>query len=89
MISINSLINNARLEQNIGLGPHVFGASTRPNHFSSIIPSGISKEMKDVCQTCRQKLGLSADILEKKGEETFRLVEETIPGTSEKVFVIR
>jgi len=89
MLSIKSYIKIAQLEQNIGLGPHVFGNSTKSNSLRSIISSNISKEMKQVCQTCKHKLGLSSDVLERKNGETFKLVEETIPGTSEKIFVIK
>jgi len=89
MLSIKSLINNTRFEQSIGLGPHVFGASTRPNRLNSIIPPEISREMKEVCRTCKQKLGLNSDLLEKKSEETFMLVEETLAGTSEIGSVIK
>jgi len=84
MLSINDFIASEKLANSVGLGgmPHVFGASTKPKN---IIPLEISQGMKPACQACKQKLGLTSDVLEK---ETFRLIEKTNPETSEKYFAI-
>jgi len=84
MLTIKDYIASEKLANSVGLGgmPHVFGASTKPQN---IIPIEISKGMKTACKACKEKLGLTSDVLEK---ETFKLVEKTNPETSEKYFVI-